>query len=99
MNTNKNENKLDNPPKDKGVLGKDEPHPCALHAFEYLRSIPEKELLAWQESLARCATPGNRTAEVCLDTLRRFLESRPLTDRYLLGLAWMIRNNEKEIKI
>jgi hypothetical protein len=50
------------------------------------------ELLALQESLASCALEGNRLAEICGETLRRLLAHEPVSDRYLLGLAWYVRD-------
>jgi hypothetical protein len=36
------------------------------------------------------AIEGNRLAEVCYGTLRRMIDGQPVSDRYLLGLAWEI---------
>lgn len=45
-----------------------------------------------QESLASTALSGNRSAEIMSETLRRLLNGEPVSDRYLLGLAWFLRN-------
>lgn len=43
------------------------------------------------ESFSSCAIDGNRFAEVCGETLRRVMNHEPVSDRYILGLAWAIR--------
>ena len=72
-----------------GNLNPGEPHPSAVFALEWLRDL---DLLMWRESLASNAIEGNRSAEICLETLRRLLENEPVSDRYLLGLAWFIKD-------
>lgn len=42
----------------------------------------------WQESFSSCAIDGNRLAEVCSETISRLINNQPVSDRYLLGLAW-----------
>jgi hypothetical protein len=44
------------------------------------------------ESFANRSIEGNRLAEVCGETLLRLLNGRPISQRYLPGLAWTIRN-------
>ena len=46
------------------------------------------DLAGWQEAFSSCAIEGNRLAEVCSETLRRLLIGEPVSDRYVLGLAW-----------
>lgn len=48
------------------------------------------------ESFASCGIENNRLAEVCGETLRRVLAQEPVSDRYLLGLVWTIRQMEEE---
>ena len=81
----------------KGTLKEGEAHPSSYSALEFIKAMPFEELCKWRESLASCAIEGNRSAEVCHATLERLLENQPVSDRYLLGLAWMIfRKNLKK---
>ena len=70
-----------------------EPHPAALAAMAWLQKVPLPELFLWQEVFASSAIEGNRLAEICLTTLDRLLSGKPVSDRYLLGLAWTIRSD------
>lgn len=76
---------------DPGTLRPGEFHPAASHAMEWLREHPIPELMLWQESFASCAIEGNRAAELCGETLRRAMAGEPVSDRYLLGLCWVMR--------
>ena len=75
-----------------------EPHPAALAAMAYLKKIPLHELFAWNESFASLAIENNRLAEICLSTLERLLSGKPVSDRYLLGLAWTIRGDRENVE-
>jgi len=79
-----------------GELLPKEPHPAASSALEYLSSLGLQKLFEYQEAFASCAIESNRLAEICSETLRRVLNREPLSDRYLLGLAWTIRNAEEK---
>lgn len=81
-----------------GTLGSGEPHPLAYDAKEYIASLPMDKLILYQESYASCSLSGNRAAEICSETLRRLLTGQSVSDRYLLGLAWSIRNMEDKEK-
>lgn len=84
-----------------GTLAVGEAHPAAHDAFKYVRKYISnpKRLCFMRESLASCALSGNRVAEVCFETLERILNGQPISDRYLLGLAWFLKEMEKmEIK-
>jgi hypothetical protein len=78
-----------------GTLTDTEYHPAADEAMEwltaYVRDNPV-EYMRWVESLASTALSGNRLAEVCSETLRRIEDHEPVSDRYLLGLCWTLRN-------
>lgn len=74
----------------KGDLKEGEAHPASYHALEYIKSIGGENLCAWREVFASCALSGNRLAEISGETLRRLLDGEPVSDRYLLGLAWVI---------
>lgn len=78
-------------------LQPDEPHPAAKHAMEFLRLLPLQELLAFQEVFASTALANNRNSQVCGETLRRLLGGEPVSDRYLLGLAWTILMNKIDL--
>lgn len=76
------------------TLRPDEPHPAAHLAQKFIAKHTPQELAFWRESFASCAIEGNRLAEICNETLRRLMESEPVSDRYLLGLAWAMRGND-----
>lgn len=75
-----------------------EPHPSALSALEYIRSIPPDKLGMYRESLASSAMSGNRLAEVCFGTLLRLINGEPVSDRYLLGLAWTLMDVDRNFQ-
>ncbi len=80
-------------------LKEGEPHPVAYGAKQWIsdylvgklpnHSAINVEMLV--ESLASTALSGNKTAEICLSTLQRLLNGEPVSDRYVLGLAWLLR--------
>lgn len=84
-------NKMENT---REILKEGEPHPASVSALQYLRSIPFEKLLIYQESFSSCAIEDNRLGQICAETLRRLMNKEPVSDRYLLGLAWVIRNME-----
>ena len=71
-----------------GTLDENEPHPAAAGALTY---IQEHASITDLEAFASAAISGNRLAEICHETLRRILHGEPVSDRYVLGLAWTIR--------
>ena len=73
-----------------GTLKLGEPHPAAIDALRYVKELGFMRQSTIMESLSNCAIEGNRLAEVCGETLRRVLNSEPVSDRYVLGLAWII---------
>lgn len=76
---------------DIGTLRIGEKHPNAFTAMEYIKEfLSTSNPFIFQESLASSALSGNRTAEICSETLRRILNKEPVSDRYLMGLAWFI---------
>ena len=54
--------------------------------------LPLPVLVIQLEAFSSCAIEGNRLAEICSETLDRLLKSEPVSDRYLLGLAWAMRS-------
>lgn len=79
----------------RGALRPREPHPAAHTALTYIRSVPVTELALWLESFSSSSIEGNRLAEICGETLRRLMRGAPVSDRYLLGLAWTMRYGDK----
>lgn len=87
----------------RGTLRDGEPHPAATKALEFIRSLGAETLMKWNESFSSCAIEGNRLGEICGETLHRLLNGDPVSDRYLLGLAWALMELEcadvlKELK-
>jgi len=77
-----------------GTLKEGEPHPSAYEAIRYLQDLGLSELAIYSGSFASCSLSGNRDAEILSETLHRFMTGEPVSDRYLLGLAWAIRDVE-----
>jgi len=78
-----------------GTLNPGEIHPAARDAMAYIRSVPSGQLLTLVEAFASVALSGNRSAEVCGETLQRVLNGEPVSDRYILGLAWALKTMEE----
>jgi len=78
-----------------GTLNPGEIHPAALDAMAYIRSVPTQDLFNLVEAFASVAASGNRSAEVCGETLQRILNGEPVSDRYILGLAWALKTMEE----
>lgn len=76
---------------DNGTLDEMEVHPGAHIAMRYLKEyLLTHDLFHLREAIASCALSGNRLATIATETLRRFLEKEPISDRYLMGLAWLL---------
>lgn len=73
-----------------GALKRGEPHPAAKSAYGFIKSMPD--IWQWMETFASNAIEGDRISEICGETLDRILSCKPVSDRYLLGLAWTIRS-------
>lgn len=80
----------------RGELKPGQPHPAAQIALRYLSSIKPEKLFVIAESFASCAIEGNEMAEVCSETMDRLLNHKPMSDRYLMGLAWAVWDMENE---
>lgn len=78
-----------------GTLVIGEYHPAADSAFAYVKdkllAMTDMEKMMLLESFASTGLSGNRTAELCSETLRRIMCGEAVSDRYLLGLAWTMR--------
>lgn len=77
-------------PMTRGELKLGEPHPAAFDAQKFIASLSHSEISIWLESFSSCAIEGNRLAEICSETLNRLMHSEPVSDRYILGLAFTI---------
>ena len=75
-----------------GTLKLGEPHPAAFKAKDWISTIPSDKLFTYLESFASLALSGNRLAEICCETLNRLMAGKPVSDRYVLGLAWALRD-------
>lgn len=72
-----------------------EPHPSCHAAADWLRAQSVETLATWQEAFSSNAIEGNRLAEICAGTLTRWMSKQPVSDRYLLGLAWAMRYSDQ----
>ena len=82
------------------TLSPGEPHPSAGRAMQWINeSYSLLDLMKVRESLASTAIEGNRLAEICVETLRRLLDGESVSDRYLLGLAWLLRELHDDEKV
>lgn len=85
---------------DEGFLRPGEYHPAADLAQAYISTLSQQQLAKYFEAFASTALSGNRSAAICLATLNRLMNNESVSDRYLLGLAWMIKDLvEKEPRI
>lgn len=80
----------------KGEMPEGTPHYGAHIAMDYIRSIDQGQLLIYAESFSSVSMSGNHLASVCSETMSRILGGRPVSDRYLMGLAWVILNMERK---
>jgi len=81
--------------KDRTALKEGEHHPAALDALAYVNALDFQTLCVLRESFASCAIDGNRMAEICGGTLQRVMDGEGVGERYILGLAWYIRNMDE----
>lgn len=88
----------DKPAPTPGALNDGEPHPAAHGALSYVKrwlTGDFQRVARLQEALASTALSGNRNAEICSETLNRIMNGVDVSDRYVLGLAWTMRNLEE----
>ena len=78
---------------DRSTIGADEFHPAARSAYRWLKgfmvSNPD-DYIRTRTALSMAAESGNRQAQICMGTIHRMQHSEPVSDRYLLGLAWTV---------
>lgn len=82
---------------DKTTLIGTESHPSYVSALRYVHGLGLQKLFLYQEAFSSCAIENNRLAEVCTGTIRRLLNNELVGDRYLIGLAWTIKEMEEKI--
>ncbi len=80
---------------ERGTIKPGEYHPSADDAMRYMKSLGAEELSMLLEAYSSCAIEGNRIAEICAETLHRLMTGQTVSDRYLLGLAWNVKNMER----
>lgn len=79
--------------KDTTELTPEEFHPAARSAYRWLKGYMVNNAEDYRRlrvSLQISADEGNRQAQVCMGTIERLENGQPISDRYLLGLAWTI---------
>lgn len=84
-----------------GELRDGEYHPAAESALVWFKEWQLKDLnryLIVKESIASTALSGNRLAEILSETLQRLDEGKPVSDRYLLGLCWFLKEDYESQK-
>jgi len=81
---------------ERGTLNAGEAHPSAHSALAYVGSLGLPKLFELQGTFSSCAIEGNRLSEICSETLRRCLADESVSDRYILGLAWAIKEIEEK---
>lgn len=82
-----------------GTLKEGEIHPAAHGAMQFVKAYMLSDLhrlMHIREGFASCALSGNRLADICGETLSRILDGKPVSDRYLLGLAWTLNTMDEE---
>ena len=83
---------------DKTEIKEGEYHPSADNAlqwFNHWKQNPKKYFMA-REAISSTALAGNRLAEICSGTLDRLEKGEPVSDRYLLGLCWFLKEMDED---
>lgn len=80
--------------KKEATLKETEYHPSADSAMEWYNEWKKdfKRYCQMKESMASTALSGNRLPEIMLSTMDRLEKGEPISDRYLLGLCWFLRD-------
>ena len=80
-----------------GTLNEKEAHPAVYSALRYLNGVLSDPFRSAgiQHAFSSCAIENNRLGEICSETLHRALTGQPVSDRYLLGLAWAVREMDE----
>lgn len=83
---------------DNTELKSGEVHPTAYSAMAWFKAWKLSDPLKFiqvMEALASTALSGNRQAEICLGTINRLEHGQMVSDRYLLGLCWFLKEDLK----
>lgn len=67
--------------------------PIAMQWFHEWKLLQGFHYMTVREAIASTALSGNRLAEICNSTLDRLDVGETVSDRYLLGLCWFLRDN------
>lgn len=81
---------------EKDTLETGKPHPAAKYAQQWIASQDIHKLHSWLEAFASTAIEGNHCSEICVGTLNRLLKGEPVSDRYILGLAWVMKYGDDD---
>lgn len=85
--------------KTRGTLDLTEWHPAAEIAMDYVNQyLRTHNVFTLQEALASTGIEGNRMAQVASETLQRVINKDKVSDRYLMGLGWVLWALDKENK-
>jgi hypothetical protein len=69
--------------------------PITPNVLKYVKSKGRLELMKLLEASASCAIEGNELGIQLRETIDRLLSGKPIGERYLFQLAWMLRDQEK----
>jgi hypothetical protein len=81
---------------DSSTLKNGEYHPSADSALKWYKIFIFSDIKRWhqiKESIASTSLSGNRLSEILMGTINRLENELPVSDRYLLGLCWFLKNN------
>jgi hypothetical protein len=68
-----------------------DPHPVVNSAKKYILGFDTVELLEWFDSARR-----SEAVVVCQESFKRLVSGKPVSDRYLLGLAWFLKTEVED---
>ena len=91
----------ENKVQDDTVLKEGEPHPSAHAAYLWFHQSVVDDPIRYihlKEAISSTALSGNRLAQICYGTMNRLEEGQPVSDRYLLGLVWYMRDLYDRVK-
>lgn len=77
-------------------LSESETHPAAEMAMEWFRDYQAnctEQWLAARGGIVTAAASGDSPARIMLSTIARLENGDPVSDRYLLGLCWVLRDS------
>ena len=79
-------------------LKETEYHPSANSAMRWYREwkLDIKRYSMAREAIESTALSGNRLSEILSSTMERLEKGEPVSDRYILGLTWFLK---EELKI